>query len=91
MEFFRSHEAVPQPGPTLQSGQQLRQTTGYKLQFGDWSIALFTYANPERPAAVAMLHGNEHSIYYYSGYGLMPFDATLFAKPSGVKIEEAKQ
>lgn len=87
MEFFKSHGAVAQQGPILQS----QQTIGYKLQFGDWEVALFTYKDPERPAAVAMFHGDENFTYYYSGYGTMAFDATLFAKPSGVKIEEAKQ
>jgi hypothetical protein len=91
MEFFKSHRAVRQPGPILQWHEQPRQTIGYKLQFGDWMVALFTDGDPERPVAVAMFHGDEHSTYYYSGYGQMDFDATLFAKPSGAKIEEAKQ
>lgn len=91
MEFFKSHGAVREQGPVLQFGGRPVQTSGYRLHFGDRMVVLFTDGDPERPAAVAMFHGEESFTYYYSGYGLLPFDATLFAKPSGVKIEEAKQ
>ncbi|HVN93127.1 MAG TPA: hypothetical protein VMT38_05505 [Terracidiphilus sp.] len=90
MEFFKGHGAVREPGPVLQIGGQPVQTNGYRLHFGDWMVALFTGGDVEKPAAVAMFHGEEHFTYYYAGYDLLPFDATLFAKPSGVKIEEEK-
>ncbi len=91
MEFFKSHGAVPEPGPVLEFNQQPRQTIGYRLQFGDWMATLFTFGLPERPAAVAMVHGDKDYTWYYSGYGQVDFDATLFARPTGVKIEEGKQ
>ncbi len=86
MEFFKSKGATPRAGPVLQT----KQTTAYNLQFGDSSVALFTYGDPERPLAVAWTRGDKHDIFWYSGYGQTDFDPALFAKPTGVKIEEAK-
>jgi hypothetical protein len=87
MEFFTAGGAKPDKGPELQS----QQTNTYMLSFGDISLALFTYGTPERPLAVALRRGNKHQILWYSGYGEIEFDAKLFDKPSGVKIEEMKQ
>jgi hypothetical protein len=91
MEFFKDHGAAREQGPVLEFGGQPRQTIGYRLQFGDWMIALFTDGDPERPAGVSMFHGDKHFTYYYSRYEQKAFDPALFAKPDGVKIEEGKQ
>jgi hypothetical protein len=61
------------------------------LQFGDSTIALFSYGAPERPLAVAWTRGEKNEIFWYSGYGQMDFDPKLFAKPEHVKIEDVKQ
>ena len=87
MEFFKSKGASSNPGPVLQT----KQTIAYKLQFGDSSIALFTYGKPERPLAVAWTRGEKHDIFWYSGYGEVDFDPGFFAKPGNVKIEDPKQ
>jgi hypothetical protein len=86
-DFFKSKGATQQTGPVLQT----KQTTMYKLQFGDSALALFTYGTPERPLAVAWTRGDKHDIFWYSGYGQVDFDPALFAKPSGVAIEDVKQ
>ncbi|HEU5457736.1 MAG TPA: hypothetical protein VFU68_03890 [Terracidiphilus sp.] len=86
LEFFKSKGATAHPGPVLQT----KQTTLYKLEFGDSTVALFTYGDPAVPLAVAWTRGDKHSIYWYSGYGQVPFDASLFAKPGGVVITEIK-
>jgi hypothetical protein len=86
MEFFKSKGATGQPGGVLQS----KETTAYKLKFGDSAVALFTYGTPERPLAAAWLRGDKHEIFWYSGYGQLDFDPKLFAKPDHVKIEEAR-
>jgi hypothetical protein len=87
LEFFKSKGATPQQGMVLQT----KQTVLYKLQFGDSTVALFTYGAPERPLAVAWKHRGKNEIFWYSGYGEMDFDPKLFAKPEHVKIEEVKQ
>ena len=86
LEFFKSKGATPQPGMVLQT----KQTTLYRLQFGESIIALFTYGDPERPLAVAWTREKKNEIFWYSGYGQMDFDPKLFAKPEHVKIEDVK-
>jgi hypothetical protein len=86
IEYFTAQGATPRPGGVLQG----QQTTTYVLDADDTKIALFTYGTPERPLAVARTQGNSHAIFWYSGYGQVPFDPKLFAKPEGVKIEEQK-
>jgi hypothetical protein len=85
LDFFKSKGAAPHPGG-IQQGQQ---TIAYKLQFGDSTLALFTYGTPERPLAAAWIRGDKNEIFWYSGYGQVDFDPKLFAKPEHVKIEEA--
>jgi hypothetical protein len=87
LEFFKSRGATPQQGMVLQT----KQTTLYRLQFGDSIVALFTYGIPERPLAIAWTRDEKKEIFWYSGYGQIDFDPKLFAKPEHVKIEEAKQ
>lgn len=86
LEFFKSKGAAPQQGMVLQT----KQTTLYKLQFGDSTIALFTYDSPERPLAVAWTRGAKSEIFWYSGYGQMDFAPNLFAKPEHVRIDDVK-
>jgi len=84
--FFKSRGAQPQPGGVLQD----RQTTLYKLNVGQLTVALFTYGDPEVPLAVAWNRGNKHEIFWYSEYDVLDFDAKLFSKPVNVKIVEEK-
>lgn len=86
IEFFEKNGASPHPGLVLQG----KQTTQYQIQTGNSKLALFTYGKPERPLAVGCVRGDDGVIYWYSGYGEVPFDAKLFAKPEGVKIEDSK-
>ena len=86
-EYFTDQGKTAQKGPVLQK----KQTMAYKLDLGETSLALFTYGDPERPLAVGRLRGKKNEIFWYSGYGSMPFDAKLFAKPGNVKMEESKQ
>jgi hypothetical protein len=84
LDYFKTKGVVSQPGPILQG----KQTTAYKVDIRNSSVALFTYGTPERPLAIAHVHGETKDVYWYSGYGELPFDPKLFEKPAGVKIEE---
>jgi hypothetical protein len=44
--------------------------------------------NPEAPVSVVRKDDKTRKIFWYEEYSQMPFDAKLFAKPEGVKIEE---
>ncbi len=85
-EFFSKRGAIPQPGPVLQS----KQTTSYRIEIGTTKLALFTYGSPEHPLAVLRQRGEKNDLYWYSGYGQVPFDPKLFEKPEGIVIEEAR-
>jgi hypothetical protein len=86
LEFFTDRDAKPHPGPVLQG----KQTTMYELQFGASSLALFTVGGPAIPLAVVWRRDKTHEVFWYSSYEQVPFDPSLFAKPQGVTITEAK-
>jgi len=84
--FFESKGAVRHEGVVLQG----KQATQYQLEIGHSKLALFTYGTPERPLAVGRVRAGKGEIFWYSGFGQVPFDAKLFAKPDGMTIEEIK-
>ncbi|HEU5350287.1 MAG TPA: hypothetical protein VFU55_01720 [Terracidiphilus sp.] len=84
--FFTDRGATGKPGPVLQG----KQTMLYQLQFGASSLALFTVDTPPIPLAVVWRRGKTHEAFWYSAYTQIPFNASLFAKPSGVIITGAK-
>jgi hypothetical protein len=86
MDYFKAKGAAPQKGPELQD----KSTTKYTVDLGNSTLALFTYGTPERPMLVARVHGDKGEIFWFSGWGDLPFDPALFAKPSGVKVEDPK-
>ncbi len=86
MQFFKTKGAAAHEGAVLQG----KKTTQYRVEIGSSKLALFTYGSPERPLAVGRVRGDNGEIYWYSGYGDIPFDAKLFEKPDGMKIEDAK-
>jgi hypothetical protein len=87
LEYFKSMGATPGKGLELQG----QQTTGYVVNLSpSASVALFTYGPSNVPLAVVHKVGDTQDIFWYSGYGEIPFDPKLFAKPAGVKIEEQK-
>jgi hypothetical protein len=88
LEFFKKMGATRQaPGPVLQK----QQTIAYILDMGGTRFALFTYSPNEFPLLVAHTVGNKGEMFWYSGYGQVPFDPKLFSKPEGVTIVEASR
>jgi hypothetical protein len=86
LDYFKSRGVTPTPGPVLQT----KQTTAYRVDVGDSSLALFTYGKPERPLAVARVRGDKNEIYWYSGFGQTEFEPRLFALPEGIRIDDSK-
>ena len=85
LEYFKKMGAERQdPGPVLQK----QQTVAYFLDMNGTRFALFTYGPNEFPLLVAHTVGNKGEMFWYSGYGQVPFDPKLFAKPEGVTITE---
>ena len=86
MLYFKAKGSIPRQGPVLRD----KPTSVYTSETGDSQLSLFTTGTPERPWAVARQQGNSREIFWYGTYEQLPFDPKLFAKPSDVKIEEAK-
>jgi len=86
LSYFKGKGAMPEKGPVLRE----KSTTVYAVDIGDSELLLFTTGTPERPWAVVRQYGGKREIYWYGIFEQLPFDSKLFAKPSGVKIEEAK-
>jgi hypothetical protein len=86
LEYFRSRSGTPNPGPVLQG----KATMVYTVQTGDSPLFLFTGGDPEAPVSVVRKDDKTREIYWYGEYEQLPFDAKLFAKPEGVKIEETQ-
>ena len=86
LAYFKSKGAIPKPGPVLQT----KQTISYEVQVGPTTLKLFTYGPQEFPLAVSRQRGDKLETFWYSGYGPLPFDPKLFAKPERIKIAEQK-
>ncbi|HLN02755.1 MAG TPA: hypothetical protein VK335_25930 [Bryobacteraceae bacterium] len=86
MEYFKSKGADPHKGPVLQT----KETLLYKVDVGSFALAMFSYGMPERPMLVSRVHGEKGEIFWFRGWGDVPFDPVLFAKPQGVTIQEQK-
>lgn len=85
LEYFKKMGAVRQdPGPVLQK----QQTVAYFLDMSGTRFALFTYGPNEFPLLVGHTVGDKGELLWYSGYGQVPFDPKLFARPEGVTITE---
>lgn len=84
LEYFKGKGAPPNDGPVLQG----KATKAYSIEAGDSRLFLFTIGTPERPLAVARQHNGAREIYWYGVYEEVPFDSKLFARPTGVEIEE---
>jgi hypothetical protein len=84
LEFFHAGSGAAEPGPVLQG----KKTMAYRVQLGDSQLVLFTSGDPEAPVAVVRKSDKTREIYWYGEYIQQPFDAKLFAKPEGVKVEE---
>ena len=86
IRYFKRKAASPKPGPFLRD----KPTNVYAVDAGDSELLLFTTDTPERPWAVARQHGDTREIFGYELYEQLPFDARLFARPEGIKMEETK-
>ena len=90
IEYFRSRSGPPTPGPDWQG----KATMVYATRAGEAQLFLFTAGDPEAPVAVFRKNDETGKTivrdFIYGEYAQVPFDPKLFAKPEGVKIEEAQ-
>ena len=86
LEFFRSNGAKRVDGPKLSF-----ETNYYELKIEDTVLKLVEIVNIHAPIRIGYARGDKtYMITYLLWDDEVPFKAVVFAKPDGVKIEEAK-
>ena len=85
LDFFHANGAKLIEGPKLQF-----EANYYELKIGDSVLRLVERVDIHAPILIALMRGDKVYKARYILWGEVPFKPDLFAKPVGVKIEEAK-
>jgi hypothetical protein len=85
LDFFHSNGAKLIEGPKLQF-----EANYYELTVGDSVLRLVERVDIHAPILIGLARGDKVYKARYLQWEDVPFKADLFAKPTGVKIEEAK-
>ena len=85
LEFFQANNAKLIEGPKLSF-----ETRSYELTLGDATFVLVERADIHAPILISLKRGDKSYQSRYRLWEQIPFQADLFAKPSGVILEEAK-
>lgn len=85
LEFFHDNGAKLIDGPKLDFDARY-----YELRIADSVPRLVERVDIHAPILIGLVHRNKVYEARYLLWGEAPFKADLFAKPTGVKIEEAK-
>jgi hypothetical protein len=86
MEFLRKNGAQKADGPKLSF-----EVNYYELQIDDWHLGVVEIAKIHAPLTIMLTRGDKQYVVKYLLWDdQVPIKVDLFAKPSGVKIEEAK-
>ena len=83
--FFHTNGAKSIAGPKLEFDANY-----YELKIGDSVLRLVERADIHAPILIGLIRGDKVYEAHYLLWGEVPFKADLFAKPTGVKMEEAK-
>jgi hypothetical protein len=86
VDFFEKNGAAEVKGPEIKSFK----SKAFVLTVGDVRLLLIENMDLHAPVAMAMYRGDNTTRVKYLFWEVVPFDAALFDKPSGVKIEEVK-
>jgi hypothetical protein len=84
-DFFQTHGATLVDGPKL-----LFKANYYELEIGDAVLRLVERADNHAPVLIRLLRGVKEYKARYVLWEELPFKGDLFAKPTGVTIEEVK-
>lgn len=86
LEFFQANGAKQIEGPKLEF-----KANYYEVVIGDSTLKLVERADIHAPILIGLIRGDRAFwVRYLLWDDQVPFKADLFAKPSGVKIEEPK-
>jgi hypothetical protein len=85
LEFFHTNGAKLIEGPKLSF-----ETNCYEMKIADSVLRLVERVDIHAPILIVLVRGDKVYEARYLLWDEVPFKADLFAKPTGVKIEEAK-
>jgi hypothetical protein len=86
LEFFHTNGAKQIEGPKLEFPANY-----YELMIGDSVLKLVERADIHAPILIGLIRGDKAFwVRYQMWDDQVPFKADLFAKPTGVKVEESK-
>lgn len=86
LEFFQANGAKAVEGPKLEF-----KANFYELTIGDYVLKLVERADIQAPLLIALVHGEKVvQVRYLLWDDQASFKADLFAKPTGLRIEEVK-
>jgi hypothetical protein len=86
LEFFQANGAKQIEGPKLEF-----ETNYYEVVVGDSVLKLVERADIHAPILIGLIRGDKAFwVRYLLWDNQVPFKADLFAKPTGLKIEEPK-
>jgi hypothetical protein len=85
LDFFHANGAKSIDGPKLEF-----EANYYELTIGDSILRLVERVDIHAPILIGLVRGDKVYEAHYLLWGDVPFKADLFAKPTGVKMEEAK-
>lgn len=83
-EFFHTHGAKQVEGTDLPSFKAIY----YELKIDDATLKLVEREDTHAPLMITLTQGEDVTTVRYSLWEELPFRAELFAKPTGVNIEE---
>jgi hypothetical protein len=84
LDFFQKAGATKSAGPIINA----KPTDLYTLNSGGSKAQLITRDNSDVPVFVSFTNKDGTYKYEYSTYQEVPFDASLFARPRGIKFRE---
>jgi hypothetical protein len=91
LEVGREHDFFLANGATLVDGPKLMfKANYYELDIGDSALRLVERADTHAPVLIRLLRGVQEYKARYVLWEQLPFKPDLFAKPTGVTIEEPK-
>lgn len=85
LEFFHKNGAKLIEGPKLEF-----EANYYELSIGDSVLRLVERVDRHVPIFIGLLRGGKEYKARYLLWGEVPFKGDVFAKPTGVKIEDTK-
>jgi hypothetical protein len=85
LDFFRANGAKQIEGPKLSF-----EANYYELNIGDSTLRMVERVDVHAPILIMLKRGDTMYTARYQLWGEVAFKADVFAKPFGVKIEEAK-